>query len=353
MKKRLLISFLVLVALVLLYLGGVIGWAQWHDYQPPERMEVEIGGEAFGPIVPDTLTLFNWNIGFGGLGEESDFFYDGGKSTYMPEAVVEKNMAGILATLEAAAPEVEVFFLQEVDRGSTRSHRLDEYALLSDKLPGFAHAFAANYRVDFIPIPLTRPLGKVWSGIATWSRYQPLEATRYAYAGNYDWPTSLFFLDRCFLLLRYPLPSGRELVLINLHNSAYDDGRLKARQMAQLKEVLLAEAKAGHYLIVGGDWNQMPPGYAGVPGFERGIKDLDERFFVSAGYPAPGWQWAYDPAHPTNRSLAAPFDPDTTARFLIDFFLLSPNVEWLSIETQEMSFQYSDHQPQQLRVRLQ
>ena len=118
------------------------------DYDPPTTMAVEITGEA-GGLAPDTLSLFNWNIGYCGLGEESDFFYDGGKSVRSPKEIVEKNLAGILAQLNAAKAETDFFLLQEVDRHSSRSHTINEVDQVSAQLTGFSQAFGTNYKVSF------------------------------------------------------------------------------------------------------------------------------------------------------------------------------------------------------------
>ena len=45
-------------------------------------------------------------------------------------------------------------------------------------------------------------------------------------------------LDRCFLVNRYPVSNGNELLMINTHNSAYDDGSLRKQQMDFLKDFL-------------------------------------------------------------------------------------------------------------------
>ena len=76
-------------------------------------------------------------------------------------------------------------------------------------------------------------------------------------------PAGTYGLPLC---LRTHLTGGGELVLINTHNSAYDDGSLKKAQMEQLKVVLVEEAAKGNFVIVGGDWNQFPAGFEGFPG---------------------------------------------------------------------------------------
>lgn len=341
-----------IILLSILYIGGMIAYASLTDFDPPPTETVAIAGEGKA-AAPDTLSLVNWNIGYCGLGEESDFFYDGGTSVRAPKPTVEKNLAGILEQLNQQKASTDFFLLQEVDRHSGRSYKINQVEQISEELGGFSQAYGTNYKVGFIPIPLTNPMGTVHSGVSTWSRYQPTEATRYSFKGNYDWPTYLFFLDRCFLLERFPLEAGGELVLINTHNSAYDDGTLKQAQMEQLKAVLLEEYAKGNFVIVGGDWNQYASGYVGIAGVPGpNLDSLGSRFFVPNDYPEAEWEWAADVSIPTNRSLKAPFDPTTTYQGVIDFYLVSPNVEVLSVKGIDLEFAYSDHQPVQLQIAL-
>lgn len=339
---------LVLALLCALYAGGLIAYAWATDYvpEPKEATAIQEAGKPKLTISADTFSFFCWNIGFTGLGEESDFFYDGGKHVRMDRNIVEKNLTGIKQTLARFRPETDFFLLQEVDMSSRRSHRINHLQAFEEILDGYAYAFGKNYDVDFIPIPFTNPLGGILSGITTFSRYKPAEATRYAFKENYNFPNYLFFLDRCFLLTRFPLPNGKDLVVINTHNSAYDKGNLRKSQMEQMTRVLLAEYEKGNYVIVGGDWNQRAPGF---PGFNGQAHPTME---VPAVYPAAGWTWAYDPSTPTNRALQAPYDAETTRKALIDFYLLSPNVELLQVAGVDLDFVYSDHQPVRLWVRL-
>ncbi len=54
-----------------------------------------------------------------------------------------------------------------------------------------------------------------------------------------------------------PIQGGTaELVLVNLHLEAYDDGEGKAAQTAQLAQLLQEERARGNYVIAGGDFNQ-------------------------------------------------------------------------------------------------
>jgi len=338
------------VALIALYIGGNILYSTVTDYQPPPREELPVHGTATAQ--PDRLIrLMIWNIGYGGLGAEMDFFYDGGETVVAPEAMVDKYLNGIYRTVEKHKGAVDCFLFQEVDTAAKRSHGINELRQLSERLEGYAYSFATNYNVKFVVVPYTNPMGHVLAGLASFSRFQPQESIRFSFPGNYAWPKRNYLLDRCFLVQRFPLPGGKALVVINTHNSAYDDGTLKQQQMAFLKDKLLAEYEKGNYVIVGGDWNQCPPGFDPKAFAENQNTDYGQ-LNIPGDYLPGGWQWAYDPQTPTNRKLATPYRKGETFTTLIDFYLVSPNVRVEEVQGIDLDFGWADHQPVLLTVRL-
>ena len=69
-------------------------------------------------------------------------------------------------------------------------------------------------------------------------------------------------LDRCFVVSRFNLSNGKDLVLMNTHNSAYDaGGKLRDAEMPIIRDLMIEEYEKGNYVVAGGDWNQNPPGY--------------------------------------------------------------------------------------------
>jgi endonuclease/exonuclease/phosphatase family metal-dependent hydrolase len=351
MKKLMLIVKILLGAGILfgLYVLGAILYAQLTDYKPEEVTPAEsiLSAETSSVPISDSLTLYIWNIGYSGLGKESDFFYDNGKMVRSPEEYVRKNFAGIQKTVEEMK-DADFILLQEVDFDSKRSYHIRQAELLSEQMKslGFSNAwFAKNYLVNYVPIPITEPMGAVHSGLLTLSKYKPEVVTRHSFPANFSWPKGLFFLDRCFMVQRFPY-AGKELLVINTHNSAYDGGTLKKEEMEFMKKFLLAESAKGNYIIVGGDWNQIPPGFAGDPG--AGYEEIP----IPDNYPAQGWHWASDLNHRTNRKVDTPFIKGVTYTTILDFFLLSPNIEVIDIKGIVNDFEFSDHQPLKIKLRL-
>ncbi|HNK97764.1 MAG TPA: hypothetical protein PKO19_06620, partial [Chitinophagales bacterium] len=107
---------------IVLYLVGVILYGTITEYKPePETSEVvEIKGKATASEKMDSvLNLMTWNIGYGGLGKEMDFFYDGGKAVRAPREIWDKDFKGI-CELMTANDSIDFFLIQEIDRDSRR-----------------------------------------------------------------------------------------------------------------------------------------------------------------------------------------------------------------------------------------
>lgn len=346
-------------SLVALYLGWVLIPGTLTDYQPPAKDVALVTQDAADNAKPDSvISLAIWNMGYAGLGAESDFFYEhssllsNGHMIRAPRPLTERNLKAAVDFVKQT--QTDFFLFQEVDLKSRRSYFMNEFAQLAAAAPDFHAAFFTNYQVKRVPVPILEPwraYGAVHSGIATLSRYQPEEVTRIQLPGAFAWPTRIFQLDRCLGVESFALDNGKKLIVINLHNSAYDkDGAMKAQELQALKALVLAEYAAGNYVIVGGDWNQCPPFFP-CDTF-REMPEGYGQFNMAADLLTADWQWIYDPTTPTNRKVDEVYDPEKTFVTLIDYFLVSPNIQIKKVRTIDQGFQFSDHQPVWMEVVL-
>ncbi len=353
MKKTLkfiLACFLCIVGVGLIYGMYAIAYPWLTEFRPAEK---ELLYESTVPMEPparDTaLTILTWNIGYAGLGSEMDFFYEGGKMVRPGREQSRKYLQGILQFLQNRV-STDFIFIQEVDFRSKRSYRVNQYDSIQSVLKGFEGVHAINYRSVFVPSPFREPMGRVEAGLATFARYGPSASYRVATPGSYPWPVRLYMLKRCFLVSRHPVSEGKELVLFNIHNSAFDDaGDLRQQELELLSEMAREEYAAGNYVVIGGDWNQNPPHWTPPA---TGKYRVQELWPIEAGYMPPGWSWAFDPGLPTNRTVTTPFDRSKTACTVLDYFLVSPNIRPEAVEVIDMEFRVSDHQPVLMKFTL-
>ncbi len=351
--KKVLKGLLILVLVVLFALGGLLGYLTATEYQPEatEQMRLE-PYNASAPVLSaeGEISVLSWNIGYAGLGKYSDFFMDGGKSARAADKMqVSEYLGGIYAAIYNAEDKPDLVMLQEVDVDSARTYGIDETALLqSDNA-----AFAYNYSCPFVPIPFP-PMGKVNSGLYTTTAYAVDRAERIQLPCPFSWPLRIANLKRCLLVSYLPLEgTDKKLVLVNLHLEAYDDGEGKIAQTNQLKSFIQAEYEKGNYVIAGGDFNQIFPG--GLEAYPNTHPELWIPGVLDDDMLPEGWHFAFDLAVPSCRLLNQPYDPADTVNtqyYVIDGYIVSPNVTVKSVETLDLGFTDSDHNPVRLVATL-
>lgn len=324
------------------------------EYKPDTIEELEVNGQGEASVqAGDTLSVLTWNTGYGALGDNADFFMDGGSMVNTAdEERVQENMAVINDEITKLDPDV--VFLQEVDRNSKRSHGIDELELIREAQSGYCDTFANNYKVVYVPYPLPT-IGKVDSGIVTLSKYEVKDSRRFALPCPFSYPVRTANLKRCLMIDRIPVEgSDKELVLVNLHLEAYDDGEGKAAQTQMLQEILQQEVEDGNYVIAGGDFNQA---FSGVDtsAYPMVSDELWQPGEIDTDAFGEELSFQTDNSAPSCRSLDQPYagaDHNNFQYYLIDGFIVSSNVSVESVETQDLEFQNSDHNPILMKVKL-
>jgi endonuclease/exonuclease/phosphatase family metal-dependent hydrolase len=348
--KRIVWIIVAIVAVVVLYFA----WMTITDYKPEAVLPAQTSGTASEISPSDSIfTIRTWNTGYFGLGKDCDFFYDGGKMT-RPSREQYVDYSGNAFKYLETSDKADFWFFQEIDFYSKRTYFDDQLARFKNVFSQMECATAVNYKVSFVPVPLRNPMGKVNSGLVSFSRFHTEDNTRYAFLTSYPWPTQLVMLDRCFLLSRIHLTNGKDLVLINTHNEAFDDGSQRKEQLAVLRKIMLEEYSKGNFVVTGGDWNQNPVGFGDLAIGRFSTSDIRRVIepAIEADFFPEGWQWVFDPNIPSNRDVLGPYERGKTKTTIIDFFVVSPNVKVLDIRTDDLQFQWSDHQPVRMKFKL-
>ena len=350
MKKFLRVLLLLLLVLVIA-VGGLLGWLTATEFRPEpvESLDFLTHSDEAATIPNDAeLKILSWNVGYAGLGKDSDFFMDGGKDARSADqATVQEYLAGISGVINGG--EYDFVMLQEVDTDSSRTYGINEAKALAFG----TSSFAFNYSCPFVPVPVP-PLGKVNSGLLSCSAYEVSEAERLSLPCPFSWPLRIANLKRCLMVSYLPIEgSDKQLVLVNLHLEAYDDGEGKIAQTNQLREFIETQYELGNYVIAGGDFNQTFPGSLEV--YPMLKADFWTPGVLDDSLLPEGWRFAYDTAAPSCRLLNQPYDPsdvENTQYYVIDGFILSPNVELNAVHTLDLAFENSDHNPVELSVTL-
>jgi endonuclease/exonuclease/phosphatase family metal-dependent hydrolase len=279
-----------------------------------------------------------------------DFFYDGGTRVRANKELSAKYLKKNLAFIKSLKTN-DFWFFQEVDQQSKRSYFVDQQKELAELLDDYNSCFARNYDVNWVPVPLLEPMGKVMAGMMTFSKFAPIEASRHAYPNIASWPNNLFLLDRGFILTRFLLPNQKYLVLINTHNSYYvNNDSLRKIELDLIHKKMMEEFNVGNYVIAGGDWNRLPAKFKDR--FKGNLNKLQQSVpFFADDFVPENWIWVFDDEQYTNRDLISVYD-NNSKKSVIDYFIVSPNVEVVENFVFPLNFENSDHNPVYLKFRL-
>lgn len=301
--------------------------------------------------VDDELTVMTFNIGFGAYGPEYSFFMDSGTTkdgvTHtgkygkgMSKENVLYNTNGAIGIVKDA--NLDFAMIQEVDTDSDRSYHINQYEMLKTALPTYESNFAINYHSANLLYPFHDPHGKSNAGLATFSKYATTSSVRRSYPIASD-VSKYLDLDRCFMVNHYTTANNKTLTVINHHMSAYDKGgKIRAKQLALIKSVLVEEYEKGNYVILGGDFNHALNNTVGT--FESGYKvpewvavwqddDTPDNFTVAA-----------DATKPTCRTADSPYVEGYSYVTTVDGFIVSDNIDVVSVVNNDTNFAYSDHE---------
>ena len=352
--KIVLFAFASIFILLVAFVGGVLIFASATTLKVKDKEKMEISGSVTTKVnKANEIHLLTWNTGYGALDERQDCYWDGGKGVYgESKAVVEENIDALKAKIKELDPDI--FLLQELDLDSKRSFYVDEYASFKEEFKEneYNNTFARNFKAGVVPLPIYQMTGKVDAGIATFAKYQLNDSERIQLPIPFSWPMKLFNLKRCLLVNRIPLEgSEKELIIINLHLEAYDDGEGKAKQLAMLMDIMKEELAKGNYVIAGGDFNQT----FSTTNYQKYPKTTDWTCPVIDASLYSDFYFKMDDTHPTCRSLNKVYkdaDKSDFQYWMIDGFIVSNNITINNLETINLDFKNTDHNPVSMKVTL-
>ena len=355
--KRIAAILGIIIVVLVLVVGGYVAYLMLTYNRIADAQPLTVANDRENTMleVGQEYKATTYNIGFGAYTPDYTFFMDEGfmedgthmvgeHSVAVSEESVRSCTEGSIRAIEALSPDFALF--QEVDTDSTRSYGVNQQAAIEQAFPNLGSAFAVNFHSAFLAYPFSEPHGIVNAGLLSLTGAHVESAERRSFPVDDGFPTKFFDLDRCFMVERLPVSNGKELVLINNHMSAYDEGGLiRAQQLDLLTGVLEREAAAGNYVIVGGDWNhalcgseELYPSHQLIPPW---LATFDDNLLPSGFSVVKADNIA---EVPTCRGDDIPYEKGVTYTTTVDGFVVSDNVtaHALNIDTE---FEYSDHNP--------
>lgn len=361
--KRIIIILLCIILFIALVVGGYLLYVTLQYKRIPDYTPLEVNNQQEAVVQQGAeYSALTFNLGFGAYSPEFSFFMDEGtmkdgtkvkgiSSRSASEENTVANTQGVISQLQANSSNF--ILLQEVDEKADRSWGVNQVATITSAFPEYSWVYASNFHTAYLAYPVKDPIGASESGLVTLSQFKNDSAVRRSYPVDESFPTKFFDLDRCFEVNRMPVEGGGELVLINSHMSAYDEGGLvREQQMKALVEMMQAERAKGNWVIVGGDFNhafsQPLDAFASdqeVPEWvtEFDVADLPEGFrLVEAdNLTTVG----------TCRASDIPYTKGVNYEVVVDGFLVSDNVN-ASATNLDLGYLYTDHNPVKMQFSL-
>ncbi len=292
-----------------------------------------------------TLAILVWNLGYGGLGKDSDFISDGGAHMFPPSrAAVRANVDAIGELVARDASGVIV--LQEVAEAGPVNYWVNLRDRLDDALAARNQVFFADFETRLMPWPLHMRHGQaIYSTYAVESAdVVPLPAE----------DTAIFGVKRRYasVVARIPIEGrdGAGWTVASVHLAAFDpDAAVRTRQLRELMAWAQNEYERGQYVVLAGDWNFQIT--------ETAFPHTTSEEYLFWLFPFPRdvlpehWRLGADAVVPSVRTNHQPYVPGENYVTTIDGLIVSPNVVIESVAGVDLGFEHTDHHPVRARVR--
>ena len=246
--------------LVVLFIGvGIfLWWALGTNLPKRSNLPTEEAKAASLRPAPKDLVVASYNIGHGqGIKDHAWDFRD--KETTLRQLGL---VADAMVSMNA-----DIFLLQEVDLHSHRTFDIDQIAFLKEKTLHPYHACAVVWEKNYVPFPywpVAHQLGFVRAANCVLSRFPLSNHQRIVFdkpASNpfwYNWG----YIDRAIERVDVDV-GGHKIALLNVHLESWET----AAREVQIKVTNNYINEIDLPIILGGDFNTIPPGDTKRSGF--------------------------------------------------------------------------------------
>lgn len=207
----------------------------------------------------DSLSVMSWNLQYSGS-RKYHFFYDGGPTTRpeMPDVEATLAQIGRVITDQGA----DLLMIQEVDRDSARTGRVDQLPALVRAANAPCAVTAEYHRSMFVPSPIPDFLGRVDMHLALISRFTLQNALRIQLPLlKESWFRQQFNLKRALLTTEIPVEGlDKPLAVAVTHLSAFSYGDGSMEDQVRVLMQWMESRPADQPWLLSGDMNLLPPG---------------------------------------------------------------------------------------------
>lgn len=360
---KILIGVSVALAVVLLVMFSYIGYLQLgykrlYDYRYIEASENKTALVS----VNNEYNCISYNLNYGVMDARFSNSSYGGKSTRATSLdMVNGNINGATALItEGPQNNADFYFFQEIDEKSTRSFNVNERQMLTDALgDNYAAMYADTMASNYVFSPITDPLGKTLSGMAMYSKYKVNYSIRRALATDKGLFSKYSSADNCVIVTKLKvLGSDKSLVMINLCLDFVEKASVKEQCLSLVYEIMKHEyVESGNYVVVGGSFgyllNERCTFNASTPSWCKTLPSVfSEESLAQIGYSLKWQKSALSSKLGTFRDYSKRYIAGTSFEGVSDGFVVSGNIEVTGVRTVASEYQYSAHNPVELKFKL-
>ncbi len=336
--------------LLILVVGLLLGFyllVRFINFNPPEHMPliVQGSGEPMTLRQGEPIELVSWNLQYC-ASRKHHFWYDGGQAVIVPKSDVLATLDAVSGLLRERSPHLAL--LQEVDRDSNRTHRIDQLPPLVQAMGANRWVSASYHNSIFVPTPSHQMMGRVDMNLAILSRLpmgpraQRLQLPKL----QENFLRRAFNLKRALLWSEIPIEGqDKPLAVAVTHLSAFSrgDGTMQ-RQVQVLDGWMKEREELGQPFVLAGDMNLLPPGDDPSRLGEDSALYSDQSNPITSLVPAHRTAFPpramLDPSNFTYLPFGAT-EPDRK----IDYIFVGPGVQVLDAQVLRQYTEVSDHLP--------
>ena len=256
---------------------------------------------------------------------------------------------------------VDFILFQDIDVDSTRSYYVDQKEILTNSLSSMAGVFAETGSSNYVVSPISSPLGRTDSRMATFSDKYISFRIRYSLPSNSEFMTKYGTNDNCVILTRFKTTGSSMLSIINVNVGIYEDEDIRQKDLEALLKIMDYELNTkGNYCLVGGSFGYLLNGTDGEflnnmqsPSWSKNLPDTFNADVLNGiGYSIARDEVAIDQSIGTVRDMSVSYSKGGSFEAIVDGFIVSKNISVDNVSVIDNGYLYSSHNPVKISFRL-
>ena len=324
-------------------------------------------------MLDTTLDCITYNMSYGIMDPDFTYFRaenkmangnstKGGSSraTSKERVIINANGSAELVG-KGVNSSVDFILFQNIDVDSTRSYYVDQKNILAESLSTMAGVFAEAGKSNYVFSPISSPLGRTDSRMATFSNKYIGHRIRYSLPSNSEFMSKYGTNDNCVILTRVRTVSNKMLSIINVNVDIYEDEDIRQKDLEAILRIMDFEHNTmGNYCLVGGTFGFLLNGTSGAflnnmqsPAWGKQLPEsFNESILKNIGFRITSDEIALDQGIGTVRDMSVAYNKGGSYEAIVDGFIVSKDISVEKTAVIDNGYLYSSHNPVKITFRL-